>query len=171
MGIKKDIKQYASDVRNLPLWLQYVLAVATIFGTVFGGWGIYIVLQAQGGNESNSESIYGSATSTLEISEIISKAVDLDTVVERQDFLKKYVGSIVRGEGSVNQVSRVGNGFMVDVVINRQMISCPQDESEENEKKLLLLKGKVIQFIGVFTFTEIYGHGLEISNCEMKEMR
>lgn len=105
------------------------------------------------------------ATSTISLSELLSKAVALDTVVERQDFLKKYVGSTVSAQGTVIEVSRSGNGFLVDIKINGQTITCPQESNVETEKQLLLLQGKRVQFIGQFPFTEIWGHGLGIDNC------
>lgn len=111
------------------------------------------------------------ATSTIPLSEILSKALALDTVVERQDFLKKYIGSTVSAEGAVQEVSRSGNGFLVDIVVNRKIVTCPQDGNDENEKIIPLLKGKYVQFIGTFPFTEIYGHGLGIDECILKRLQ
>lgn len=109
------------------------------------------------------------ATSTINISDVLSKALTLDTVVERQDFLKKYIGSQVYGRGVVEEISRAGDGFLVDVDINRQTITCPQSGDEENEKRLLLLKGRTISFSGVFTFRQIFEHGLEINDCVLQQ--
>ena len=106
------------------------------------------------------------ATSTVSLADILSKALTLETVVERQDFLEKYIGSTVVAQGTVSEVSRSGtSGFLVDIKVVGQTITCPQDASDENEKQLLLLKGKRVQFVGKFPFTEIWGHGLGIDEC------
>ncbi len=42
METKDEIKGYANDVRDLPIWLKYALALFAIlgtFGTLFGAWG------------------------------------------------------------------------------------------------------------------------------------
>jgi len=41
MDAEAELKKYASDVRDLPLWLKYVLAgIAALgtLGTLFGAW-------------------------------------------------------------------------------------------------------------------------------------
>src|SRR3989344_3142537 len=105
------------------------------------------------------------STSTINISDIFSKALNLDTVVERQDFLAKYIGNQVYGRGVVGEVSRSGSIFLVDIKVDSQAITCLQEENQENEKQLLLLKGKNINFVGAFTYQRIFEHGLEIKDC------
>lgn len=123
-------------------------------------------------NEDNTTTqLPVTSTSTISLSEILSKAIAFGTVVEKQDFLKKYVGSNVSAEGIVEEVSRSGDGFLVDISIDRQTITCPQDQSDDNEKIIPLLKGKYVQFTGTFPFTQIYGHGLGIDNCVLKRLR
>ena len=38
------LKKYTEDVRNLPLWLQLAVAVATILATIFAGWSILFLI-------------------------------------------------------------------------------------------------------------------------------
>ena len=89
-------------------------------------------------------------------------------MVERQDFLTKYIGDKIYGEGTVTQISRLGDdNFLVDIKIDKTTISCQQDDSEENEKRLLLLQGKTVNFSGIFSFTKIAEHGIEIKDCQI----
>ncbi len=111
------------------------------------------------------------ATSTMSLADILSKALDLETVVERQDFLQKYIGSTVFAQGTVSEVSRSGaGGFLVDLKVVGQTVTCQQEASEENEKQLLLLKGKRVQIVGKFPFSEIWGHGLGIDECVLTRL-
>lgn len=171
MPIEDQIEKYKNDVKDIPLWVKYVVAGATIFGTVFGGWGIYILLnQPDPTQVVINRPISENATSTINISDLLSKALALDTVIERQDFLTKYVGDFVYGEGEVKQVSRYGNKLLVDFDINNQTIICPQDEDAKSGKQLLLLKGKTASFSGVFTYKEYFNYnGLIIDDCVLQK--
>ncbi|MBP7770458.1 MAG: hypothetical protein KA066_00930, partial [Candidatus Pacebacteria bacterium] len=85
---------------------------------------------------------------------------------EGLDFLGKYIGATVFAQGTVSQVSRSGaNGFLVDLKVVGQTVTCPQESNDENEKQLPLLKGKKVQIVGKFPFSEIWGHGLGIDDC------
>ncbi len=165
MDIKGEIKQHTNEIRNLPVWIQYLVAIATIFGTVFGGWGLYVVINQKSTVVVPITNNSGVATSTPNLSDILSKALSLETVIERQDFLNKYKDGVVTGQGMVEEVSRSGSGFLVDIKISGQTVTCSQDSSEEVEKRLLLLQGKKVRFSGKFPFTSIFGHGLAIDDC------
>ena len=171
MNIKEEIKQHTNEIKNLPVWIQYLVAVATIFGTVFGGWGLYVVINQENTVVVPITNNNGVATSTPNLSDILSKALSLETVIERQDFLNKYKDSVVTGQGIVEEVSRSGNGFLVDVKISGQTVTCSQEPSENLEKQLLLLQGKKIQFSGKFPFTNIFGHGLAINDCVLSRLQ
>lgn len=111
------------------------------------------------------------ATSTVSLAEILNKALTLDTVVERQDFLGKYIGTTVFAQGIVSEVSRSGaGGFLVDLKVVGQTVTCPQEASDESEKQLPLLKGKKVQVVGKFPFSEIWGHGLGIDDCVLTRL-
>lgn len=110
------------------------------------------------------------ATSTIALSEILSKALSYDTVAERQDFLNKYEGTIVSGESIVTEVSRASSDFLVDFNVNRQLVTCWMPGGEENERRFILMKGKKIGFVGTFSFTNVYGHGLGLDNCDLEQI-
>jgi len=167
MRTESKIERYKNDIKDLPLWLKYIGVAATVFGAIFGGWGIYIILNQPTPIQTIvANSISENATSTVNISDLLSKALTLDTVIERQDFLTKYVGDLVYGEGKVKQISRYGNKLLIDFDINNQTIVCPQDENVENEKQLLFLRGKTTSFFGTFTYKEYFNYkGLIIDDC------
>lgn len=117
-------------------------------------------------NEQSIES--NLATTTTNIADLLSRALSLDTLVERQDFLTKYIGDKIYGKGVVKQISRWGDDkLLVDIIVNNTTISCLQEGSEENEKHLLLLKGKTVNFSGIFTYTKTFEHGLDIKECKI----
>lgn len=118
-------------------------------------------------NESFSE---GQATSTLNISDLFDKALKLETVLERQYFLEKYIGEKVIGNGIVDEVSKSGlEEYFIDIRISgRTLVVCPIKKTAENEKKILFLKGKKMNFSGIFTYQQIFGHeGLKIDECNL----
>ena len=163
METKQEIKRYMNDVKDLPLWLKYTIAILTILSIT---WGIYVGFKPTESTQGIiSNPMSNNATSTINISDIFTKAVKLDSVLERQDFLKKYIGSKIYGKGSVTEVSRYGDGYLIDTTISGQLVSCFLDYSEENEKRVLLLKDKTVNFFGTFTFTNIFDHGLFIDDC------
>ena len=173
MASKGTIKKIRKDIKGLPLWLQYLVAITTVLSFLYiislgrSVYTVFVPQQAPVASVADSLNL-GSATSTIDISDILAKALSYDTVVERQDFLTGYIGEQVRGWGIVKQISRVGGGgFLVDLTerVTGRMLTCEQEETDENEKQLLLLKGKVVSFTGVFPFVEYYGHGLGIDNC------
>ncbi|MBI1999435.1 MAG: hypothetical protein HYS74_02160 [Parcubacteria group bacterium] len=170
MEAKEEIKKITNEFRNIPLWLQYTVAFATIFGTLFGGWGIYIVSTRPGPEKIVEESKIEKPVDAIDLVELLIKALTYETVLERQDFLTKYVGSKIYGKGQAKQISRYGsNSFLVDILVNKVMVSCRQDANAETEKELLLLQDKVINFTGNFTYTSIFEHGLEIGECKLQK--
>lgn len=111
------------------------------------------------------------ATSTVSLAEILNKALTLDTVVERQDFLGKYIGTTVFAQGTVSEVSRSGtSGFLVDLKVAGQTVTCPQEANDDTEKQLPLLKGKRVQVVGKFPFSKIWEHGLGIDDCVLTRL-
>ena len=168
-------QKYANNIKDIPLWLKYIVAGATIFGVLgvlFSGWGLLkSPASTQTKVEISTNNPIENATSTILISDLLSKALSLGTVVERQDFLTKYIGSKIHGMGSVKQISRAGNsGFLVDINVNGTTITitCPRDANEESEKTLLLMKGRDVYFTGIFTYQNYVDHGLVIDDCELK---
>jgi len=166
MDTKAEIKKYTDDVKDLPLWLKYALAVFAILGTFGTLFGVYVTLRYPAPIPIITDnSTTGNATTTINLSDMFAKANDLDSVLERQDFLEKYIGSKIYGKGSVAEVSRSGDGYIVDVKIAGHLVSCQLNGGEENERRVPLLKGKTVSLTGTFTFTNIFGHGLDIDDC------
>ena len=147
-------------------WWGFIIPI--IVGVI-----VYLVAQSNSPNISNNTLTKKDevTTSTINISDLFYKALKLETVVEKQDFLNKYIGTPIYGMGVVQEVSRTGGGggFLVDIrEMNNQIVTCPQEGGEENERRLLLLKGKNISFTGVFTYRQIVGYGLAIGSCSIK---
>jgi hypothetical protein len=156
---------------DIPIWLKYLVAFVTIFMAV---WPIYAHFKSNQYSSLKIEetSIQNTkndlATTTLNISDLLLKAYSLETTIERQDLLEKYKGDQVYGRGIVKQISRWGNNkFLVDIRVEKNTISCEQAGSEENEKSLLLLKEKIVNFTGTFTYINIFDHGLMIEECQI----
>ena len=165
MDTKAEIKKYTDDVKDLPIWLKYTLALFAILGTSGTLFGVYVTLKYPTPVQVYTGNSTGNATTAINIADIFNKANDLSSVLERQDFLKKYIGSKVYGKGPVTEISRSGDGYVVDITIAGQLVSCQLTGDEENERRVYLLKGKTVSLTGTFTFSNIFGHGLDIDNC------
>jgi len=126
--------------------------------------GTYIILSERPSPEPTN--FLESATSTVSIVDLFTRADGMESVLDRQDFLEKYIGSFVSGRGVVSEVSRAGSGYIVDIRIAGHLVSCQLESNEENDRLVLLLKGKVVDLTGEFTFSNIFGHGLGIDNCK-----
>lgn len=148
-------------------WITTIISIVT--GLMFLGQ-FFGLLPTSFRNEVTSDVDETFATSTVQLSALLSKALTYDTLIERQDFLAKYKGDLVSGRSVVNQVSRAGDGFLVDFYINRQMITCWQHGGEENEKRLVLMKGKGINFMGTFSYSNIFDHGLGLDDCVLQQI-
>lgn len=153
-------------------WAQGIILLSAAAGLFGVGWAVYTYFVPVGSKVTDAKSFYSEgsdrvSTSTINVSDVLTKANTLDTLVEKQDFLKKYVGSKIFGVGAVDEVSRSGDGFMLDVIISSSLVSCRLSGNEENEKRLPLLKGKSISFSGIFTLSNIFGHGLSIEDCNL----
>lgn len=105
------------------------------------------------------------ATSTISLSSILSKALTLDTIIERQDFLTKYIGDKTSGQGTIKDISRFGDILLIDIDFYPVDVNCNQEASEDNVKKWLLAKGRRIEFVGKFPFSNTPEHGLNIDEC------
>lgn len=172
--IETTINTLREKKEKHPFWFAF-MALGTLIGIITGLMYLaqYFGYLPTSFADSNSPTYATetTATSTVPLTDILSKALTLETVVERQDFLKKYIGSTVVAQGTVTEVSRSGaSGFLVDLKVLGQTVTCPQEASEENEKQLPLLKGKSVQIVGRFPFSEIWGHGLGIDECSLTRL-
>ncbi len=165
VGRDKNPSSSSSESWLKKYWWSFIIPVVVIVvGSVITEGRLPQLFNVGIGSAASTEQPF--ATSTVSLAEILDKALTLDTVVERQDFLGKYIGATVFAQGTVSQVSRSGaNGFLVDLKVVGQTVTCPQESNDENEKQLPLLKGKKVQIVGKFPFSEIWGHGLGIDDC------
>lgn len=160
-----DIKENLKELRGLPIWIQYLVAIATVFGTIFGGWGLYIILNQE--KLVEDKITYADTATSTNLSELFSKALSYKTVLDRQNFLEKYMNSPVYGKGTVSEISKAGDRFFLDITVENVLFTCSQEKNIENERKIPLLKGKTVSFRGIFTYSNVYGHGLSIDDCEL----
>jgi hypothetical protein len=158
--------------KNHPVWFWFTIA-GTIIGIVTGLMFLaqffgFLPFSFQKSVTPYVDETF--ATSTIHLSELLSKTLTYDTVVERQDFLTKYKGELVSGQSTIDEVSRTGDDFLVDFYVNRQMITCWQSGNEENERRLVLMKGKDIRFMGTFSYIKVFEHGLGLDDCVINQM-
>lgn len=126
-------------------------------------------------SDHNSQSRNGSedfetATSSINISEVFTQALSYNSAIDRDDFLRPYVGKQIYGVGVVAEVSRIGQGFLIDIrERNQAILSCSQEDGgEEKKRQLLLLKDKTVNFTGIFTshrLADVGLGGLSVDEC------
>lgn len=111
------------------------------------------------------------ATTTHNISDIFSKALSYDIVADRQDFLNKYIGVEIYGEGVVEEISRSGERLLLDVKLPQSSIVCPQEKTDDLERRYPFLQGRSIRFFGTFTYQKYFDHdGLTVASCSFEEI-
>ena len=153
------------------MWLQYSVAVATIFGAVFGGWGIYIVLTSQTSQQNPTLSTSETGTSTIRLSDIFARYNAMNRAIDQQIFLKDYVGVNVYGMGSFNNLAEaLGEEGTYYLYLNTPgaLIMCEFDNTDEVTKRRLdlLTSGNKVDFFGTFTGSiSIGGDSWSIRNC------
>lgn len=164
IGFNRNIQE---SLKDIPLWLKWVVAIVAVLVFL---WEVYIYFSPIFVNNSGFSlqapvDDSDMATSTTQLSAILNKALTFDTVIERQDFLTKYIGDQVSGQGTIKDISRFGGTLLIDIDFSPKDVNCNQEASEENEKKWLLAKGRRIEFIGKFPFFGTPEHGLNIDEC------
>jgi hypothetical protein len=125
---------------------------------------------------SNYSSVFGSlmtnsnkqlsATSTINISDVLSRSNSMSTSLQREDFLAKYKDTQVQGSGKYTDISRFGDGYVLTLDISGNPVSCAFDQSLD--KRLALFgKGDTVSFSGTFTGGNINGVSWFIQNCSL----
>lgn len=144
-----------------------LILICTIVGTIIAGATFYYTFWNPSVSKDSDNS-----DCTTDISEVLSKAHSFDIAIEQGDFLKKYIGHQICGTGTVEQISRVGDDFLVDIKErNGQIIACKQDRGEGRERHLILLKGKKVRFTGVFTnhrIADVGLNGVTVDSCVLE---
>ena len=109
----------------------------------------------------------GNATSTINISSILQRVNEFETGLEQSAFLKNYVDTRIVGAGTFKNISRPGDLYLVDVLVDGGLITCSFDLT--SEKQLLLLRvGRPISFSGTFTGGYVFQRGWNVRGCELK---
>ena len=169
-------------IRDLPLWLKWVIAFVTILGVpsiFFSTWTGY---------ESVSRSLQQQslvATTTPNIADILSQYNHFDRAIEQQNFLKGYENTEVVGAASFINIRKIetnSNSYLVFGKVSKgflasyfspEYIACSFGDVDEvtNRRLNLLRSGMIFVFSGNFTAgTESFGtYAWYISGCHFIE--
>ena len=165
---RDKIKKQDNFMKDIPLWLKYLVAVATVIGV---GWTVYIYFIPGGGFVlgspiTHSEAENETATSTLNISDILAKYNALDTNLEQRNFLEKYRDAKIYGRGIYKNIDKPGDRFLITVNVSTGLVSCYTNGDLETEQKLSLLKiGQTVNFTGTFSTSVTWGGGWSVDDC------
>lgn len=175
--VENKVKQCVEEVKNLPHWIQLtgiIFGILGTFGTLYGLWGTHVVAESRKNVDLINFATQHSS-STTPISELLANALEKHTLIEVQDFIKKYTNLPVHGRGTVYEVSRAGEGFLIDINIwvglRKQIVTCQLTGGDEQEREVLLMKGKTVNFTGVYENSNIWGHGLGIGTCLLEVIK
>lgn len=108
------------------------------------------------------------ATTTPNLLDIYEAAFTYDILADRQEFFRKYIDSRIYGDGTVREISSLGDRYILEIDIGSYSILCPQEKSEDFERSYPLLKGKKVRFYGIFTYSNYFGYdsnALAIDEC------
>lgn len=99
------------------------------------------------------------ATTTPNLADIFSKTNSMMFDLEKENFLKDFKNEPVYAVGAVfSNINTSGDGFMVRMTVERNIIGCAF--SSDIEKELLSLKkGDKVNFYGIFTGGGLAGYG------------
>lgn len=172
----EEIKKYKKEIKDIPLWLKYSVAFSTVFGAIFGFWGVYVVI-----NDNNSrDKLLGSATATssvpIDVTTILDMAYRKDTAMEQKEFLNKYKDVKVFVDGYFKDIINYGEGY--NIFLDSSIISfknipvvCSLNNLDEDEKReiFLLKKRDRVFFEGIFTGSSYNGAAWYIKDCSIKK--
>ena len=108
------------------------------------------------------------ATTTRNISDILSKNNNLGTTLEQKSFLENYKDSEVYGLGFFTNIDEVGETYYVFMNVGNNPVACAFSSDNETRQKLLLLKrGDRVSFSGTFTVANLNGVAWYIKDCNL----
>lgn len=116
-------------------------------------------------------SAVNTATTTPNLIDIYNRAFSYDILADRQDFFRKYIDSNIYGDGTIEEISSLGDRYILEIKINGYSILCPQEKTDNFERSYPLLKGKSVRFFGVFTYRTISGYdvnALAVDQCSFE---
>ncbi|HEY4487269.1 MAG TPA: hypothetical protein VI483_00725 [Candidatus Paceibacterota bacterium] len=171
--IAKVLKQIKNG-RDIPLGLKWVVAIVAILAFV---WGVYIYFNPKwqtvpvvsSANMTPNRSNF--STTTPDLLDIYNRAFSYDILADRQDFFKKYIHTNIYGDGTVREISKLSDKYILEITIGDYSILCPQELTENFERSYPLLKGKSVRFYGVFTYSTYFGYSnnqLVIDPCSFE---
>ena len=176
MVLDDNIKHYKKELGDLPLWLKYAVAIATIFGTIFGGWGVYIVISDKNNKDRLLDSTTATSSIPINITSILSMALHKDTAMEQRDFLNKYEDVKVFVDGYFKDILNYGENYQVFIdssllPFGNMPIVCSLDNLSEDEKRELFLfkKRDKVLLRGVFTGGNYNGIAWYVKECRVEK--
>ena len=165
---RDKIKWQDKNVKDVPIWLKYLAAIATILAVILA---VYVYFVPDGSMIFSSpiiqpETEHNIATSTLNISDILAKYNALDTNLEQRNFLEKYRDVKIYGRGTYKNIDKPSDRFLITINVSTGLVSCYTNGDLETEQKLNLLKiGQTINFTGTFTTSGTWGGGWTVYDC------
>lgn len=159
VGRDKKSTDFSQNVSgsDIPLWLKWAVAIVTILALL---WGVYTYFVPNWSNtllfaQAPSVNTDDVATSTIKISEIFSRYNDMNRAIDRQNFLKSFIGVTVSGAGSYNDLAGsygTDSTFYLYLNVSGTYIACGfYDVNEDTKRKLDLLRaGSKVSFFGTF---------------------
>jgi len=111
------------------------------------------------------------ATSTPNLTDIYKRAFTYDILADRQDFFRKYVNSNIYSDGIIEEISSLGDRYVLEISIGVYSVLCPQEKTENFDRLYPLLKGKPVRFYGIFTYSNYSGYSnnqLVIDQCSIE---
>ncbi len=163
----KNINKRIQEIKETPRWITITSGVVLFLAGLSQFTGVTLSDFLNSSEKLHSVGVIEqTATSTIPISEIITKILQQSTFIEQGDLLDKYKEAPITGHGRVVNVSRAGEEFLVDIRmrigVKSHLLTCLV---KGDETEILLLKGKVVDFQGTLSGSAIWNHGLGMGEC------
>lgn len=102
------------------------------------------------------------ATTTPKVSDIFSRYNEMSRTIDQQEFLKNYMGVIVYGIGTFNNIAGsfgMDNNYYLYLNVPGALVSCGFENADEVTKRRLnlLRAGSRVSFVGIFTGSTLNG--------------
>lgn len=164
----KKITNRGQDVSNKYYWYFLIPLVVFIVGYIITEGKLPGILN---GTEIPQLINRDIATTTPKLLDIYERAFSYDILAERQKFLNRYIGSNIYEDGTISEISTLGDRYILEIKFGSYSILCPQENTGEFEKIYPFLKGRSVRFYGIFTYTNYFGYDenkLVIDSCSFE---
>lgn len=169
-GDKVGRDKNAPSKGTMGFWLTIL---ATVTATAISYFAIEGKIPAIFGGVAPTEIAAGNdvaATTTPNLASIFAQTNSMKNSVQREEFLDNYANSNVYGTATFKDISRSGQGYIVIMHIQNNVIGCAFPEAEK-ARLLLLQSGQSVKFYGKFTGGGLGGFGSVnpwyLTNCEL----